>query len=230
MKIAWRYEKQSPKSEDFSGRVTNHHFNLNKTLPHDALAENLTQWTFDSLCSDGNVYHSLYTEINQVANSFKIDPSAPGTNMMRIGISDIGSALLSCSSDTTALMLFLYRLRTLARSHLIVIVLTLSADFFVNHEEGSATHRNLTELSDYVLSLTSFDKKERQNGVFKDHHGIIELMKAAPLNCLQNSHVSVGTKHLFKSLRTKFSISPMHLPPDLEETTKTTEAMKNLDF
>lgn len=231
LKIAWRYENQSPKAEEFSGKVTNHHFNLNKTVSQDALTDVLTHWTFDSMSFDiGNVYHGLYNDIRQAVESFKIDPKAPGTNMMRIGISDIGSALLSCPNDgTTALMLFLYRLRALARSHLIVIVLTLSNDFFVNHEENSSTHRRLTELVDFAFSLTAFGKEERQNGLFKDHHGLIELVKAAPLNCLQNAHVSVGTKHLFKSLRTKFSISPMHLPPDLGES-QTTEAMKNLDF
>ena len=217
LKIAWRYENQSPKAEEFSGKVTNHHFNLNKTVSQDALTDVLTHWSFDSMSFDtGNIYHGLYNDISQAVESFKIDPKAPGTNMMRIGISDIGSALLSCPNDgTTALMLFLYRLRALARSHLIVIVLTLSNDFFVNHEENSSTHRRLTELVDFAFSLTAFGKEERQNGLFKDHHGLIELVKAAPLNCLQNAHVSVGTKHLFKSLRTKFSISPMHLPPDL---------------
>ena len=118
LKIAWRYENQSPKAEEFSGKVTNHHFNLNKTLSQDALTDVLTHWSFDSMSFDiGNVYHGLYNDIRQAVESFKIDPKVPGTNMMRIGISDIGSALLSCPNDgTKALMLFLYRLRALARS------------------------------------------------------------------------------------------------------------------
>ena len=229
LKIAWRYENQSPKNEEFS-KVTNHHFNLNKTISQDALKDVITHWCFEpSLLVEGNSYHNLFGDVESAAKAFRIDPKAPGTNMLRIGISDIGSALLSCSDDTAPLMLFLYRLRSLARSHLIVIVLTLSTDFFVNHEFEGSTHRKLTELVDFVFDMTAFGKQERQTGLFKDHHGLIELVKAAPLNCLQNSHVSVGTKHLFKSLRTKFSVSPMHLPPDLEES-KTTEAMKNLDF
>ena len=229
LKIAWRYENQTPKNEEFS-KVTNHHFNLNKTISHDALKDVITNWFFEpSLLDEGNYYHRLFADVEQTAKAFKIDPKNPGTNLLRIGISDIGSALLSSSNDDSSLMLFLYRLRSLARSHLILIVLTLSTDFFVKHEIEGFSHQKLTELVDFVFDLTAFGKKERENGLFKDHHGLIELVKAAPLNCLQNSHVSIGTKHLFKSLRTKFSVSPMHLPPDLEES-KTTKAMKNLEF
>ena len=231
LKIAWRYENQSPKTEDLSGKITNHHFNLNKTLAQDTISDSLTHWCFDEMLVNDDIsdpYHGLFVKINQAANAFKIDPKSPGKNVLRIGISEIGSALLS--EDTTGLMIFLYRLRALARSHLILIVLTLSTDFFACHEVGSSAHRNLMELVDFVICLTAFGKVERQNGLFKDHHGVIELVKAAPLNCLQNAHVNAGTKHLFKSLRTKFSISPMHLPPDLEEATKVTESLKNLDF
>ena len=82
--------------------------------------------------------------------------------------------------------------------------------------------------------MTSFDKEERSKGAFKEHHGIVELTKAAPLNCLQNaSNVhNVKVKHLFKSLRTKFSISPMHLPPDMgqAEPDEKVQSAKSLEF
>lgn len=229
LKIAWRYENQSPKGEELAGKTGNHHFNLNKTIPQESVTNLLKTWCYEPDLNTRNGYCELYKIIAEAAKPFLIDPKSPGTNMLRISISDIGS--LAMSSDLPELLKFLYRLRILARSHLIVIVLSLSKDFFASNEVNDLAHKKVKELVDFVIDLTAFNKHERQNGTFREHHGLIELEKATPLNCLTNSANAnnVRTKHLFKSLRTKFSIAPMHLPPDME-ITKAEEKLKTLDF
>ncbi len=229
MKIAWRYENQSPKEEELKGS-SNHHFNLNKAMPQEIVSELMSSWSLDAseLLEHKNFYDTIFNKVAEATRPFEIDPKVPCSNILRVSISDIGCHLLD-GSNTVQLMTFLYRLRALARSHLVVVILHLSSDFFVSHEAGGKTHISVKELVDFVIDLTAFNKAERQNGVFKDHHGLIELEKAANLNCLSNNAImtNVRAKHLFKSLRTKFSIAPMHLPPDVDISNET---KKSLDF
>ena len=231
MTIAWRYEGQSPKGEELlTSKTSNHHFNLNKTISQEALSSLMTSWYYDGP-NVTNAYNDSFLSISRASKPFEIDPKAPGRNILRVGLFDLGNALMhTCEEDgEKELLTFLYRLRALARSHLVVVMLSLSPDFHV-HEVGGDAHKKVLEMCDFVINLTSFSKGERQSGPFKDHHGLINLHKASPLNCLQNmsNHSNVRTNHLFKSLRTKFSISPMHLPPDDAEITG--ESLKNLDF
>ena len=226
LKIAWRYENQAPKSEELTSSSTSGHwFNLNKVIKDEELGERLKKWTFKPDFNVDNHYNKLFKEIEAEAmENFKIDPNA--TNLLRIGIVDvIGSSVMSDNDND--LLCFLFRLKQLARSHLLVIVINLSHDFFARFEINGVMHQKVKELVDFVLDLTAFAKDK--NTVFKDHHGLVELSKAAPLNCLVNSANAshIKSKHLFKSLRTKFSISPMHLPPELEAEVK--EASNNLN-
>lgn len=226
LKIAWRYKDQTPKNEELLGSA-NHHFNLNKTMPAELVNHLLLgSWHWSPNFNGSNFYEDLQTKIVNASAAFKINPEKPATNMLRISVSDIGSLVFD--EDPTRLATFLFKLKALARSHLIVIVLSLSRDFFVRHEVNSAAHQQIMQFVDYVIDFTAFNKEERQTGVFRDHHGIIEVTKAAPLNCLVSA-ANTKTQHLFKSLRTKFSISPMHLPPDLE-VQKAGEDLKKLDF
>lgn len=233
LQIAWRYKDQAPKSDELTGTVKNHHFNLNKVMPNETYSDLLTSWHFDLTLTDAskseNHYAKLFKSISDAAKAFEIDPKKPATNMLRINLTEIGGIVFG--QELESLLFFLYRLRALARSHLIVIALCLSSDFLSVNEIGSSKHQKVLELVDFGIDVTAFGKSERESGLFKDHHGIIEISKAAPLNCLQNqSNVNnVKTKHLFKSLRTKFSISPMHLPPD-SDVSQATDSIKSLEF
>jgi hypothetical protein len=189
------------------------------------------------LLNNQDYYQDLFNHVQKSIEPFVIDPKIPGSKILRIGLFDcIGSILMSSDSqnDFVSLTTFLYKLKSLARTHYILIMLSLSRDFFVHNEVNGCLHRRIKEIVDFVLDFTSFGRIERQTGAFKDHHGILTLAKAAPLNCLQNS-ANVGhmkSKHLFKSLRTKFSIERMHLPPELggEDEVKTASKLNKLDF
>ena len=237
MKIAWRYENQSPSKEEIGNQENrSHHFNLNKTVPASELASILSTWNLTSQLAENNAYVDLFKTISYTCADFKIQPGSPPTNVLRIGLFDLGHTLFyeGIDNNETQLLTFLYRLRSLARTHFVVILACLSADFHARHHYGGPVHQQVLELVDTSIALTSFDKEERTKGAFKEHHGIIELTKASPLNSLQNaSNVhSVKVKHLFKSLRTKFSISPMHLPPDMgqEEEQEKSKSIRSLDF
>ena len=56
------------------------------------------------------------------------------------------------------------------------------------------------------------------------------LAKIANLNCLRSPVQQNCGKYLFKSMRTKFVIEKMHLPPDLGGDEKKTESGNKLDF
>ena len=239
MKIAWRYEGQAPKSDEILGnKARKHHFNLNKVIPDEDIVPLLTKFDLQpSLDLNSNGYNDLLKELKTIMQPFVINPKVPASNILRIGISDLGSVLFSDDEKNghqeTALSIFLYKLRALARSHLVVIVLTISQDFFSRHEPNEGVHNRIKEMADFVLDLTSFSKDKRKSSAFKDHHGIMELSKAAPLNCLVNAanQHHIRSKYLFRSLRTKFSISPMHLPPDFgDEVAKTSVSMNKLEF
>ena len=237
MIIAWRYEGQAPRSDEILGKARKHHFNLNKVIPDEDIVHLLTKFDLQpSLDLNANGYNDLFKELKTVVQPFVINPKVPASNILRIGISDLGSVLFSDEKgqdNETALSIFLYKLRALARSHLVVIVLTISQDFFSRHEPNEGVHNRIKEMADFVLDLTSFSKDKRKSSAFKDHHGIMELSKAAPLNCLVNAanQHHIRSKYLFRSLRTKFSISPMHLPPDFgDEVAKTSASMNKLEF
>ena len=237
MKIAWRYENQSPSKEEIGNQENrSHHFNLNKTIPASELTSILSTWNLTSQLTENNAYVDLFKNISNACADFKIQPGSPPTNVLRLGLFDLGHTLFCDGSghDETPLFTFLYRLRSLARTHFVVIVACLSADFHARHSYGGPVHQQVLELADISIALTSFDKEERTKGAFKEHHGMIELTKASPLNCLQNaSNIhNVKVKHLFKSLRTKFSISPMHLPPDMgqDEEQDKSKSPNTLDF
>ena len=197
----------------------------------------LSTWCYTCQLKESNAYVDLFKSILKLSEAFKINPTAPPSNILRLALLDLGNALYSDDENEVALLTFLFRLRALARTHFMVVLASLSTDFNVRHPFGSVTHQKVTELVDISVTLTSFGKDERAKGAFKEHHGILEIDKAAPLNCLQNSasFKSIKNKHLFKSLRTKFTISPMHLPPsDSEEKSSSTPiagaASNSLDF
>ena len=241
MKIAWRYEGQAPTSEELNNKSRTHHFNLNKVVPDDQVSNLLHKFILEPRVEvNESRYNDLYNDLKKSLQDFAINPKVPATNILRIGITELGNCLYDSSSEhhenEVNFLKFLYKLRALARSHLTVIVLTISQDFFAKHEPNEHFHIQVKEMVDFVIDLTTFSKAKRQNGLFKDYHGLMELSKAAPLNCLVNSsnHNHIRSKYLFKSLRTKFSISPMHLPPDLggdaDEIKKATNSMNKLEF
>ena len=92
-------------------------------------------------------------------------------------------------------------------------------------------------LSDYFVSLQSFEGDEKVNALYKDYHGMIDIQKIQSLGSLAPpSHLIQGPAQLvFKSKRTKFVIEKFHLPPDLSENVSRdskdkTIKSKNIDF
>ncbi len=240
LKIAWRYEGQAPKDAAISSARSqgqhSHHFNLNKSITEEELVKHkVSYWRMDSQNSNVNEYDSILEAIKDKCKGYLISPDKVIDQVLRIVIFDVGSVIWSNdnSSSMTDLTTFLFKLRQIARTHMVVISLSLSPDFFIRHEVNGFVHRRVKELGDVVIDFTAFGKAERQQGVFKDHHGIVEIVKAASLNSLTSPVVrSLGSKYLFKSLRTKFVIEPMHLPPDLgdDSDSKKTILKDKLEF
>ena len=94
MKIAWRYENQSPSKEEMGTDNTSHHFNLNKTIPASELASGLSMWNLTSQIAEKSAYVDLFRTISNACVEFKIQPGLLPTNILRIGLFDLGTSLI----------------------------------------------------------------------------------------------------------------------------------------
>lgn len=239
MTIAWRYEKQ-PKLLNHDDKSSNnsakHHFNNNKTIDQDRL-KLCSHESWQPNDDDTNNYEQVFKRLNQTVQQGDYGLSSSCDNILRVGIQDVASVLWTSVEDVDAvqLLLFLSSLKSLARQHLLVITLTLSPDFFKHHELNGLIHGRVKELADYVIDICPFGKEERKSGPFKDYHGLLRLEKATAFNALTlNTNVDLHSKYLFKSLRTKFSIEKMHLPPDMgvdqDAVVRVAEKMSKIEF
>ena len=92
-------------------------------------------------------------------------------------------------------------------------------------------------LSDYCVSLQSFEGDEKVNEVYKDYHGLLAIHKLPSLGSLAPPAqlIQDPSQLVFKSKRTKFVIEKFHLPPDLSENVSrdskdSTLKKTNIDF
>ena len=227
LQIAWRYKDSGQKGQTQASSVPKHSFNLQKSVQKDKLdaCSTLGQFSFD--LDQSNNYRALAGDLREVLRSngqFVPDPKrSEAKNLLRIGISQLERPSWSEKSDEqdrTQLTAFLLALRSLMRNHLAVAIVTLTSD---PKSEESAF---IDECVDYVINLRSFDTGSRQ--IFKDMHGFLNLKKVASFNVLTPS-VKPG-KFIFKSLKTKFTIEKIHLPPDMTEEESAKPKKSDIDF
>jgi len=229
MKIAWRYQGQNTTKEssnNINANASAHTFNLLKTVSNEVIEKcDKKVCEVDASNEDGSWRNSAYARAIKDLESkvkdggFVIDPTgaAQHKNILRIGFQSLG---LSLWGDLTQrekhLPKFLYCLRSVLRSCFGVAVVTIPSSILsLEHFRDS-----VLLLSDYCVSLESFEGDEKVNEVYKDYHGLLNIQKIQSLGNLgpPNQLIQDPSQLVFKSKRTKFVIEKFHLPPDLSET------------
>ncbi|GLH08842.1 Putative elongator complex protein 4 [Gryllus bimaculatus] len=221
MNIAWRYQNlpsvQTEPDTDFG-----HHYDITQKMdPAQMQKVNITYWNADEIDGthlNGNnaYYEELLESIQQrIKNGqFYSEDSPKKRNVLRIGVQSLGSLLWG--RDSTNLILFLYKLRSLLQSSYCVCLLTIPTHLI---KKISDVHR-CQHLCDTAVKLESFAGSDREtNPIFKDYHGLFYINKLPAINSLC-SHVPGSFDLAFKLRRKRFSIEMLHLPPELQETTQ----------
>ncbi|TRY80051.1 hypothetical protein TCAL_09794 [Tigriopus californicus] len=216
LQIAWRYQNQGPKSSQIEPVEVKHHFNLNKLMdPTDLEQVPRHSWDGDYMNIGDNYFHNLLDQIRTIlqTETFSTHPSSHPKNLLRIGISDLDSPWwASDDEDRSGLTAFLMALRSLMRQYLGVCVLTAQ----INLDMDDRAWQNVYECVDGVIKLSPFSEVTRQDPMFKDHHGFLEILKIPGFNVLRPSQANLG-KFLFRSQRTRFNVDRIHLPPALDQ-------------
>lgn len=180
MKIAWRYQNQAAVSAtDATTTTSTHSFNLQKTLSKSVLEQcDAHSWSPPPFENDvEDFYRDAFVQLSSVAGneSFNVTPqtSPPDVakNILRVAFQNVGSTLWCDDCDAANLSKFVFALRSLARHHLAVVVITTSRASLVTRNEASLAR--IRSLCDVVIQLTPFSKEERKTGLFKDHHGVL---------------------------------------------------------
>lgn len=220
LQIAWRYQNQGPNNASIQPIEVKHHFNLNKLMdPVDLEQCQRHIWDGHGTNIGDNYFHNLLARMRATlkAESFSTHPSIHAKNLLRIGISDLDSPWwTSDDEDRSQLTAFLMALRSLMRQYLGVCVITAQS----NEDMDDRAWQNVYESVDGVIKLKSFSEITRQDPMFKDHHGFLEIVKVPGFNVLRPSQANLG-KYLFRSQRTRFSVDRIHLPPALDQETPT---------
>ena len=180
MKIAWRYQNQATVTSTDTTTATGstHSFNLQKTLSKSVLEQcDVNSWSQPTFESDvDDYYRDAFVKLSAVAEteSFSVTPqSSPDVtkNILRVALQNVGSTMWCDDCDATSLSKFIFALRSLARHHLAIVVITTSRASLVTQNEASLAR--VRSLCDVVIQLTPFSKEERKTGLFKDHHGVL---------------------------------------------------------
>jgi hypothetical protein len=134
---------------------------------------------------NSDFYSDLFQKLETVAEQepFTLTPpsSSPGSesskNILRVSIQNLGSILWAendNAENASQLTRFVFALRSLARQHLTICVVTVSQDV-TTLETKNASLSRIRSLCDVVIQLTPFNKNERKNGLYKDHHGVLVI-------------------------------------------------------
>ena len=106
-----------------------------------------------------------------------------------------------------------------------------------DHYSLNKVRHKVLSLSDYFVSVQSFEGDEKVNVLYKDYHGLLDILKVQSLGSLAppSQLIQDPGQLVFKSKRTKFLIEKFHLPPDLSENVARdnkdkTIKNKNIDF
>ena len=126
-------------------------------------------------------YRQIFAKLESISEGaqFTLAPAsgadAGSKNILRISIQNLGSLLWAEGEDDNCskLTTFIFALRSLARQHLFICLLTISQDCLLSLATKGAAIARARSLCDVVVQLTPFNKQERKNGLYKDHHGVL---------------------------------------------------------
>ena len=139
--------------------------------------------TFETSSCD--FYRELFQKLEEFSEKehFTLTPptsssgSESSKNILRVSIQNVGSLLWAdddCDAEKASkLTRFVFSLRSLARQHLMICFITISQDCRATLETKNASLSRIRSLCDVVIQLTPFNKNERKNGLYKDHHGVL---------------------------------------------------------
>jgi hypothetical protein len=168
-----------------------HTFNLQKTMNKNVIeACDVSSWSPPAFQSDeSNYYRDIFAKLSAISEKelFTLTPSPDNSkNILRISIHNLGSLLWvnEAEENGSKLTQFLLALRSLARQHLFVCVVTISQDSLASLEMQNASLPRIRSLCDIVIQLKPFSKNERKNGLYKDHHGVMVTNIFIPLRNL----------------------------------------------
>jgi len=235
MKIAWRYQKNSPQPGEMQREK--HSFNLQIPMDKSRLKECSVQ-NFDlqepideqTTCKSIELLRKLTNHCNE--HGFIVDQPKQGEarRILRIAVHSLGDILWG--ESPTQIVSFLLGLKALLRTCFGVVLLTIPPSL----HETEDIRLKLRSCVDFVVSLNSFDASETVNPAYKDYHGIIALERISCLGVLTPPlHLlKEDVELVYKSRRNRFVIEKFHLPPDLSENVsrdfKDPKLKKNIDF
>lgn len=222
LKIAWRYEKPaSVGSQSSPQTLSSHTFDLSQKLE---LPADLKLGTFDGLaCPDSNVYTSLLRSLDAFVEKHELKEGSG--NVLRLCLHSIGSPLWgdtgshSGVSSVQQVLQFMHALHVRLRRWSAVSLITFPSHLWTS----SPLQHRLTQLADYLVHVDSFvGSSKEQNPLYRDFHGLFHVHK---LPCwLSLAPIPLdSTDWAFKLRRKNFSITKLHLPPDLSETASRTQ-------
>lgn len=220
--IAWRYKDLGAKNPTTIRNFCNN-FDLTKVMKQSMIDRcNVSYWSPKDKYEEGfNFKNPAYADVLRSISKtieekgFLLTANPPKGNILRIVVHLAGSPLWlpSNSNDSNDLNIFIYYLRSIARSGFVNIAVTVPV-YLLNKE----TISNITHSSDVAVQLDSFVGTElEKNPALSDYHGFFKFKKFHTLSCLQNSDPG-PTDFAFKLRRKKFVIDMLHLPPDLQES------------
>ncbi|XP_050410770.1 elongator complex protein 4 [Patella vulgata] len=234
MKIAWRYQNLPKFQSNPTGIKFGHYYDLTKTMEKrlvesiDIKCLSTTQLNQIKLPVHAaeimNInYMRLLNKIAKVIEEGKYltKDKVDKRNILKIAIHSLGSPMwgensglkLDGTGHDPSLPRFLLGLRALLRSSFAVCLLTVPTHLF---QENSFT-RQVEKFCDTVLHLESFSGSEKEkNPVFKEYHGLLNIHQLPRLNTMA-AHEPDTLDLAFKLRRKKFTIEPLHLPPEMAE-------------
>jgi hypothetical protein len=189
MKIAWRYQSKPTVSSNDSTSTSVHTFNLQKTINKNVLEKcDVNSWSppTDGEIDADDFYRDAFAKLLSVAEkeSFTLTPpsvaASPGPeiskNILRVSIQNLASLFWCDDVDGSKLTKFIFALRSLARHHLMICVVTMSqASQTLLATKNEASLSRIRSLCDVVIQLSPFNKQERKTGLYKDHHGVLVM-------------------------------------------------------
>jgi len=234
MTIAWRY--QNKPTESSSTNEAKHSFNLLVPIPKDTLNQcdiascDLSEPSVPELKSVG-LLRNLHDYCRDKGFLIQGPPQEGKKNIVRIGVHSLADILWE--ESVTQVLRFLLALKSLLRSCYGIAIVTVPPTLYQNNVD---IRNSIEDVSDYVISLKSFDAEDTVNPAYKDYHGIISVEKIGSIGVLTPPpHLLKDDNELvFKSRRNRFLIEKFHLPPDLSEVVsrdqKDPKLKKNIDF
>lgn len=140
-------------------------------------------------------------------------------NLLRICINSIGSPIWYSETFTEDILKFLVQLKSIVRYNENIVCFITTPLHLINIIDDQLIFK-MRKLIDVNLNLESFDNVDKQtNPVFKQYHGLVHIKKLQTLTAHQ-SHKPESFDLAFKLRSHRFVIEKLHLPPELQDETK----------